>query len=89
MVYGYEYNKEYSKINLDSGCASRYITSTIVADSDRQTAREKSQRLKEEGKILKQRLSTIKAFMTSTKKNIEACKYHLNMSKNKYRRKMQ
>ena len=75
-----EEKSDYSKINLDGGATSRYVTSTIVTDDDRQLARERAQKLKEEGKTLKQRLEMIKKFMTSTKMTIEAREYHLNQS---------
>ena len=61
-----EYDLEYSRINLNGGCTSRYVTETIVTDNDRQLAGERSQKLEEEGKTLKQRLSSIKTFMTLT-----------------------
>ena len=68
-------NKEYelySKINLNGGCTSRYVTSTVVSDNNRHLACERSQKLKQEGNTLKACLLAIKAFMTLTKMNIEA-----------------
>ena len=75
-----EESSDYSKINLDGGATSRYVTSTIVTDDDRQLARERAQKLKEEGKTLRERLEKIKKFMTSTKMTIEAREYHLNQT---------
>ena len=75
-----EDDKGYDQINLNGGATSRYVTSTIVSDNDRQLARERIQKMKDEGKNLKERLAGIKKFMISTKMTIEAREYQLNQS---------
>ena len=73
-----EDNINYEKINLNGGATSKNVTCTIVSDYDRQRARERSQKLKEEGTVLKERLAKIKKHMTSTKLTIEGRHYHMD-----------
>lgn len=69
---------DYQKINLNGGATSKNVTSIIVSDYDRQRARERSQKLKDEGTTLKDRLAKIRKHMTSTKLTIDARHYHMD-----------
>ena len=69
---------EYNNINLQGGLTSKNVTSIIVSDYDRQLARERSQKLKEEGLTVKDRLSKIRKHLTSTKLTIDGRHYHMD-----------
>ena len=74
-------DKESSKrneINLNGGVTSRDLTCTIVSDYDRQRARERSQKLKEEGTTVRERLAKTRKHMTSTKLTIDGRHYHID-----------
>ena len=73
-----ENDVDYSAINLQGGATSMNVTSTIVSDYDRQVARERSQKLKEEGLTIKERLAKIKKHMTATKLTIDGRHYHMD-----------
>ena len=73
-----EDEEDYAKINFEGEATSQNVTSLIMNDRDCQVARERSQKLKEEGKSLKERMENIKKFMTATKLTIDAHHYHLN-----------
>ena len=78
IVHAREDDINYREINLDGGATSKHVTCTIVSDYDRQKARERSQKLKQEGTTLKGRLAKIRKHMTSTKLTIEGRHYHMD-----------
>ena len=65
-------------INFNNGATAQYVSSTILTESDRQVARQRIQRQKEEGTTLKERLSKITRMMTAGKMTIEARNYGLS-----------
>ena len=73
-----EDEEDYGKINFEGGAASQNESLLIMTDSNCQRASERSQKLEEEGKSLKERMDNIKKFMTATKLTIDVCQYHLN-----------
>ena len=65
-------------LNFNDGITAQYVSSTILTESDRQIARERSQKMKEEGTTLKERLSKITRTLTAGKMTIDARNYGLS-----------
>ena len=65
-------------MNFNNGATAQYVSSTILTESDRQVARQRIQKQKEEGTTLKERLSKITRMMTAGKMTIEARNYGLS-----------
>ena len=65
-------------LNFNDGITAQYVSSTILTESDRQIARERSQKMKEEGTTLKERLSKITRTLTAGKMIIDARNYGLS-----------
>ena len=66
------------KINMEGGATSRRVANTIMSDLDRQRARERNQKLKEEGKTLRERLDKIKKHLTAATLTIGGRHYHMD-----------
>ena len=60
MVQGKSCDHSDFKINLDGGATSRRVSSTIMSDYDRQKARERVQKMKDEGTTIRERLGKLK-----------------------------
>ena len=71
-------NSNENIINLDGGATSRHVSCTIMSDYDRQKARERIQKMKEEGTTVRQRLAKLKKHITLTSMTIDARHYHLD-----------
>ena len=71
-------NGSISAINLNGGVTSQHVVSTIVTDYVGQIACEHSQKLKEEGKTVHQRLASIKKCLTFTSLTITGRHYHMD-----------
>ena len=67
-------------LNFQDGATARYVASTILSDVDRQSARERNNKKKIEGKTLKERLSKITKRLTCGLMTIVTGNYHLNKS---------
>ena len=65
-------------LNFNEGVTAQYVATTILTESDRQVARQQSQRMKEEGTTLKERLNKITRVLTAGKMTIEARNYGLS-----------
>ena len=52
------------KLNFNGGVTTKFVSSAIMSDVDRQLARERNQKKRDEGKTLKERLSSITKHMT-------------------------
>ena len=65
-------------LNFSGGVTSKFVSSTIMSDLDRQRARERNQKKRDEGKTLKERLSSITKHMTSGLMTLKGRNYHLN-----------
>ena len=73
------FNKEYHEheINFSNGITAQHVSTTIFTESDRQLARERKQKFKEEGITLKDQLNKINRKMTSGKMILGVCQYGL------------
>ena len=71
-------DQKLAAINLNGGITSQQVVSTIVTDHDRQVACEHSQKMKEEGKTVHQRLASIKKRLTLTSMTIMGRHYHMD-----------
>ena len=65
-------------INLNGGITSQQVVSPIFTDHDCQVACERSQKMKEEGKTVCQRLASIKKRLTLTSMTIMGRHYHMD-----------
>ena len=66
------------KLNFNGGVTTKFVSSAIMSDVDRQLARERNQKKRDEGKTLKERLSSITKHMTSGLMTLKARTYHLD-----------
>ena len=64
--------------NFKGGCIATHVANTIIAETDREEARERNQRLKSEGKSIAERVASITKCMTAGKLVVEAGSFHLN-----------
>ena len=67
-------------LNFQDGKTAQYVSTTILTESDCQVARQRSQKLKEEGSTLKHRISNLKNKITSTKMTIKLRQYGLKQN---------
>ena len=66
------------KLNFNGGVTTKFVSSAIMSDVDRQLARERNQKKRDEGKTLKERLLSITKHMTSGLMTLKARTYHLD-----------
>ena len=63
--------------NFNSGVTAQYVSTTIMTETDRQIARQRSQRLKEEDTTVKQRLDRLTRKITAGKMILDIRQYCL------------
>ena len=82
------FNKEYHEheINFSNGITAQHVSTTIFTESDRQLARERKQKFKEEGITLKDQLNKINRKMTSGKMILGVRQYGLKKNKRSCKR---
>ena len=64
-------------INLNQGMTAQYVSNIIMTESDRQVARERSHKLKEEEKTTKEQLDDIKTTITTGQMMLNVRQYGL------------
>ena len=66
-----------SKLNFQSGVTAQYVSTTILTESDRQQARQRSQKMKEEGTTVQDRLAKLNKKITAGRMTIDVRKFGL------------
>ena len=67
-----------TSLNFNGGVTAKYVSNSIMTEVDRQEARERNQRNREEGTTARERLRAITSRMTAGKLTSEGRHYHLN-----------
>ena len=66
-----------TELNFRDGATAQYVSTTILTESDRQAARQRSQRLKEEGTTIRERLDKISKKITAGRLVLDVRSYGL------------
>ena len=69
-----------TNLNFNGGSTARYVSTTIMSEVDRQSAREHIQKMKDEGLTVKERLDKINRTLTAGKMTLDVRKYHLDFN---------
>ena len=67
-----------TNLNFNSGPTAQYVSNTIMSSVDRQNARARNQKLKEEGTTAQERLDQISKKITAAKMTLDVRQYNLD-----------
>ena len=73
-----QHDKTKEKLNFNGGAIARHVADLIMAECDRENARERNKRLKAEGKGKTERIMSITKKMTAGKLVVECGSFHLD-----------
>ena len=71
-------NLRNTNLNFNGGPTAQYVSNTIMSSVDRQNARERNQKLKEEGTTAQERLDQISRKITAAKMTLDVRQYNLD-----------
>ena len=76
-------NKSYdaTKLNMCQGITAQYVSTTILTESDRQVARQCTQKLKKEGTTMTEQVDTLNRRITGGKMTLDLRQYGLFSNK--------
>ena len=78
VKFGIHHDTNPTPFNFKGGGIATHVANTIIAETDREEARERNQRLKAEGRSIAERVSSITKRMTAGKLVVEGGSFHLN-----------